>query len=609
MPMRKWLPVVAIVYSLSGSTVRGDIIVSNASDTVNGDVSTPDTLATLPGHDGVSLREALLAAQGVASPQVISFDASLREKSILLSSSLPSIHRNDLSLIGLLGDDFRPVVSIDGSGIENPTQPAILRVHASRIQIKGIRFKSAKHPLQAALIIDDGAPEAPVSADIVEDVVVEDCEFDNEDVIYPSGFGPAGILMGTNPPSRGAVVRRITVRRTEFRGYTGDTDAILAGGAGSSSRMESLLFEDNDISNSTFGIEVGGGHPGPGNVVRDVVIRNNRISVSGAALPIAVGGVSSLFERLTIIQNTIGPALSGVLLGPVEGPDARMTDVTISANAFVRVELPLAVSTRGSNTSLNGLDIAANTFTDVGSPGFSMTTFDGPGTISDIQITDNGFPTSVHIGPGGSSTAIEELHIERNRFRGVDAVLAVNGGDSGTDNVVRNVRIINNECDARMSLVGGAVTATRSRLEDVVVSNNTIVVQQGYALQVVDNDEGALGNSATDIRLINSILFSPEADLVGKLTSADVHYTRTASPGLSGVNGNFSDDPRFVSGAAEFRVGAGSPAIDAGHPSECPSTDLRGFARPIDGDRDRIARCDMGAYEYFDSSRRRSVRH
>jgi len=43
---------------------------------------------------------------------------------------------------------------------------------------------------------------------------------------------------------------------------------------------------------------------------------------------------------------------------------------------------------------------------------------------------------------------------------------------------------------------------------------------------------------------------------------------------------------------------AGSPAIDAGDNIGCPATDQRGFVRPVDGDKDGSATCDIGSFEY-----------
>jgi len=52
-------------------------------------------------------------------------------------------------------------------------------------------------------------------------------------------------------------------------------------------------------------------------------------------------------------------------------------------------------------------------------------------------------------------------------------------------------------------------------------------------------------------------------------------------------------------GTLTYAIGAGSPAIDAGSP-DCPppSEDQRGEVRPVDGDQNTTAVCDIGAYEY-----------
>ena len=65
---------------------------------------------------------------------------------------------------------------------------------------------------------------------------------------------------------------------------------------------------------------------------------------------------------------------------------------------------------------------------------------------------------------------------------------------------------------------------------------------------------------------------------------------------------NLLQDPRLtdpLSGQAHgMQLASGSPAIDAGDNGTCPTLDYLGAARPLDGDGDGNAVCDMGAYEW-----------
>ena len=66
----------------------------------------------------------------------------------------------------------------------------------------------------------------------------------------------------------------------------------------------------------------------------------------------------------------------------------------------------------------------------------------------------------------------------------------------------------------------------------------------------------------------------------------------------TGLNGNISADPLFVSNGSDFHLQRGSPAIDAGtNGNTMPQHDFDGITRPLDGNGDGTAILDMGIYE------------
>lgn len=64
--------------------------------------------------------------------------------------------------------------------------------------------------------------------------------------------------------------------------------------------------------------------------------------------------------------------------------------------------------------------------------------------------------------------------------------------------------------------------------------------------------------------------------------------------------GDVAGDPLFSAGWPDLDAGlmSGSPAIDAGDNAFCPEEDIGGQVRPVDGNHDGDAVCDIGAYEW-----------
>jgi uncharacterized repeat protein (TIGR01451 family) len=111
------------------------------------------------------------------------------------------------------------------------------------------------------------------------------------------------------------------------------------------------------------------------------------------------------------------------------------------------------------------------------------------------------------------------------------------------------------------------------------VFRNNVVVENGIGLQL------DFGTDAGNPVWTNNLVFGNTTDYLG-----------TASQ--TGTNGNLSVDPMFVDApAGNYRLQPGSPAIDAGSPTDAPTVDFEGTARPLDGNGDTVPAVDIGAFE------------
>jgi len=131
---------------------------------------------------------------------------------------------------------------------------------------------------------------------------------------------------------------------------------------------------------------------------------------------------------------------------------------------------------------------------------------------------------------------------------------------------------------------------TRQIPENCTFANNTAV-----------NAGGAYHANISDApRIWNCICWGNSPDQLDLLGSAgqEVRYCdiQGGYTGPSGSN-NIDDNPDFI-GGGDYRLRSVSPCIDTGSNNYGITDDLDGQDRPLDGDGDNVAVCDMGAYEY-----------
>ena len=131
----------------------------------------------------------------------------------------------------------------------------------------------------------------------------------------------------------------------------------------------------------------------------------------------------------------------------------------------------------------------------------------------------------------------------------------------------------------------------------------------------VDSGGSVIYNYTSNPTLTNTILWGSTANPFQNDEGSEPIITNSDIQGCGGsaawnsscgtdAGGNIDADPLvdllddYGGFTQTHALKVNSPAIDAGDPNNCPSTDQRGFYRPIDGNKDGTARCDMGAYEY-----------
>lgn len=233
--------------------------------------------------------------------------------------------------------------------------------------------------------------------------------------------------------------------------------------------------------------------------------------------------------------------------------------------------------------------------------------FDEGGTAMACTIRRN-FASTVQ-GSGGGFVCMNGGLVERCVVESNIASVA-GGAYLQAGGLATKLRIAGNHATAAG---GGAYVYNGSEVVNCLIYDN-LADEDGGGL-VVDTSGDIINCTITGNQASNSaggVFFYDggacwNTILYGNTAASDSNYyvyiTGTVSyscttPDIGGT-ANITNDPAFVSpGDRDYGLRYGSACIDQGTADGAPSDDFDGTARPLDGDWNGPAACDMGCYEY-----------
>ena len=386
-------------------------------------------------------------------------------------------------------------------------------------------------------------------------------------------------------------------------------------------------------------------HPGYTVEISSVTIQNGDVPSEDPSD--AGGGVYNDDGTITLTDSTITGNLAAWGGGIFNNQGtANLTNCSVNDNT----------AQRGGgiyNTNYSTITSATLTLTNCSVNDNTAWNGDGGGIInkgvefSQVTLLNSivsGNEATAYFGDGGGIANYHGLTIIGSIIAGNTSNQRAGGIASGGTLTITNSSISNNTAESD----GGGISMTgTAQISNSVINGNNAgdngagIFNWGTATLTnvtisgnsANSNGGGLGNWLATITLTNVTINANSADGTGGgiyVASGTVNLKNTIvansvsggdfggagvtslgynldsdGTGALGATGDLSNTdpllgPLQDNGGPTFTHAllAGSPAIDAGDNTDCPAKDQRGVARPLDGDGDGNAICDIGSYEY-----------
>jgi uncharacterized repeat protein (TIGR01451 family) len=280
-------------------------------------------------------------------------------------------------------------------------------------------------------------------------------------------------------------------------------------------------------------------------------------------------------------------------------------------------------------------------------PGARLLTIDGNGsgpiftisaaitvTISDLTLSGanaaNG--AALNVPAAGATVQVERCALDNNTATGNGGAIS-NSGDltlvesTVSANAANTGGGIFNASGATLTATNSTISGNRANSDGGGLANvgTATLLNVTFADNVADNDNNASGDgggihdSGSATTSLKNTLVARNTDRGGQApdcagtvssdgfnligSSAGCTFAQAGGDQINPANtlilGMLADNGGPTQTHALL---FGSPAIDAGTNTGCPTTDQRGDARPTNGDGSGLASCDVGAYEFPASS-------